>query len=317
MYTNILVPLDGSPFAEAALPYAQWLAERGGAGLTLVRATRAPISLGDAGSHERRAVAETEAYLTALAAELVAHGFRVQTGVPYGGSAAGWIVEEVGMRHADLVVMATHERTGPDRWLHGSVAEAVVGQASAPVLLIRAPSSPRAVERFRDQRPVLVVPLDGSSLAEAALPGAVTLARTLGGRILLVGVVPVPGQRVAIVGGEVAFVGAEHSQLINETRGYLAGMVDRLAATRLPAEALVCQGEPAEGIAEAAGAHNAAAVVMATHGLTGLARTVMGSVAGEVLHRTACPVLLVRSIRPERSHVEEPVGVEAVGQAAR
>jgi nucleotide-binding universal stress UspA family protein len=316
MCTNILVPLDGSPLAEAALPYAQWLAERGGASLTLVRATRAPLSLGDAGFQERRAVAETEAYLAALAGELVAHGFRVQTGVPYGGSAAAWIVEEVAMRHADMVVMATHERSGPDRWLHGSVAEAVVGQAGAPVLLIRVPTSPRAVERFRDQRPVLVVPLDGSSLAEAALPGAVNLARTLGGRILLVGVVPIPGQRVAIVGGEVAFVGSEHTQLVNDTRGYLARIVDHLADIGLTAEALVCQGEPAEAIAEAAAKHSAAAVVMATHGLTGLARTIMGSVAGEVLHRTACPVLLVRSIQPEMSHVEETVGVESVGQAS-
>jgi len=315
MYTNILVPLDGSARAEAVLPYAQWLAERGGASLTLVRATHPHFSLGDAGFQERRAVAETERYLAVLADELIAHGFRVQTGVPYGGSAAAWIVEEVGMRHADMVVMATHERSGPDRWLHGSVAEAVVGRANAPVLLVRVPNSPRAVECFRDERPVLVVPLDGSSLAEAALPGAITLARTLRGRILAVRVVPAPGQRVAIVKGEVAFVGSEHSILVNDSRGYLAGIVGRLADAGVGAEALVCQGEPATAIAEVAAEHTAAAVVMATHGLTGVARTIMGSVAGEVLHRTQCPVLLVRSVEPKMSRVEQTLAVETVGPA--
>src|SRR6266702_4225031 len=193
MYKSILVPLDGSPLAEAALPFAESLAERAGASLVLVRATHAHPTLGNNAPEQQREIAGAEDYLTILAKELAGRGFSVQTGVPYGGSAAAWIVEEVSMRDADLVVMATHDRSGADRWLHGSVAEAVVSRATAPVLLIRARSSPRAIERFGDQPPVLVVALDGSPLAEAALPGASDLARTLGGRIVLVTVVPTPG----------------------------------------------------------------------------------------------------------------------------
>ncbi len=305
MYKNILVPLDGSPLAEAALPFAQLLAERARATLTLVRATNAHPTLGNNAPEQQRTIAEAEDYLATLAKELAGRGLRVQTGVPYGGSAATWIVEEVGMRHADLVVMATHERTGPDRWLHGSVAEAVVSRANAPVLLIRAPSSPRAIERFDDQRPVLVVAVDGSPLAEAALPRASDLARTLGGQMVLVTVVPKPGQRVAVVGGAVTYVGSEHTRLENDTRTYLAEIVSRLTASGLSVEALVRQGEPGPAIAEAAAEHGAAAVVMATHGLTGVARTIMGSVAGEVLHDASSPVLLIRpaELRP----AEEPI----------
>jgi len=114
----------------------------------------------------------------------------------------------------------------------------------------------------------------------------------------------------------VAFVGFEHTQVVNDTHGYLAGIVDRLADIGLTAEALVCQGEPVEAIDEAAAEHRAAAGVMATHGLAGMAANIIGSVAGEVLHRTACPVLLVRSLEPEMSDVEETAGVESVGQAS-
>jgi hypothetical protein len=66
--------------------------------------------------------------------------------------------------------MATHDRTGPSRWVHGSAAEAVVSRASIPVMVVRAAEGPRPARRFDQPRPVLVVPLDGSAFAEAALP---------------------------------------------------------------------------------------------------------------------------------------------------
>jgi hypothetical protein len=94
----------------------------------------------------------------------------VQTGVPFGGAPATWITERSACAHADLIAMATLDRSGPNRWLHGSVAEAVVSHAGVPVLLIRAAEALHPIECFGMQRPELVVPLDGLSLAEAALP---------------------------------------------------------------------------------------------------------------------------------------------------
>ena len=134
-------------------------------------------------------------------------------------------------------------------------------------------------------RPKLIVPLDGSSLAEAALPLARGLAKALGGHMVLVGVIPTPGQLIAQQGGAIGtYVGADHVRLESEARAYLEATLSWLRASGFSAEASVRQGKPAAEIGEVAREHGAAAVVMATHGRTGLARALLGSVAGDVLH---------------------------------
>jgi nucleotide-binding universal stress UspA family protein len=314
MFRNILVPLDGSFVGETALPYARTLAGRTGAALTLVRAAQTPMLVGDRVLGQARAVAQAEDYLSAQAQDLAAAGFTVLTGVPFGRSPATWIVEEVGMRHADLIVMATHDRSGPNRWLHGSVAEAVVNRASVPVLLIRAADGTRPIERFSAQTPALVVPLDGSSLAEAALPVAYQLANAIGGHVVLVGVISTPGQLIAEEGGAIGmYVGSEHARLEADAREYLDTIASRLSAHGRSVDASVRQGVPASQIDDVAREHDAAAVVMATHGRTGLARALMGSVAGEVLRRGKCPVMLVHP--PELRPAEEPVPSQSPSSA--
>src|SRR5437763_9002736 len=146
MFKNMLVPLDGSPVAAAALPYAQALAARSGARLILVRAAHLQRFLADV-ADQQRVIAEAEDYLAVHARQLTEQGFEVETGVPFGGSAARWILEEIDLRHADMVVMATHDRIGPDRWVHGSIAEVVVGHASVPVLLVRPTHAAPLAER--------------------------------------------------------------------------------------------------------------------------------------------------------------------------
>jgi nucleotide-binding universal stress UspA family protein len=190
--------------------------------------------------------------------------------------------------------------------LHGSVAEAVVGQAGVPVLLVRAAEGMRPTERLGEGRPELIVPLDGSSLAEAALPLARGLTKALGGHIVLLGVIPTPGQLIAEPGGAIGtYVGADHARLESEAREYLETTLRMLNASGLSAEATVRQGKAAAEIGDAAREHGAAAVVMATHGRTGLVRALLGSVAGEVLHLGTSPVILVRP--PELSRAEEPI----------
>jgi len=315
MFKNILVPLDGSFVGETALPYARAVAQRTGASLTLVRAARLHAVIGDGGSEYQRVIGDAEAYLTAQADALAASGFMVQTGVPFGGSPATWITEEVVIRHADLIVMATHDRTGPNRWLHGSVAEAVVSHSGVPVLLIRATDGVPPIEHFDVPRPELIVPLDGSSRAESALPLARGLAYALGGHLVLVGVIPIPGQLVAEQGGAIGtYIGSDHARLEHEAKEYLDGLVSRLEAGGLSAEALLRQGKPAAQISEAARQRGAAVVVMATHGRTGLVRALLGSVAGEVLHLGTSPVMLIRP--PELRPTEEPVLSESTSISA-
>jgi nucleotide-binding universal stress UspA family protein len=290
MFTNILVPLDGTVVSEAALPYAEALAARTAARLTLVRSVRA-VSFVDTGMAQQRAIADAETYLGALARQLSERGQDVQIATPYGLSAVSWIVEEVGLRNADLVVIATHDRVGRDRWLHGSVAEAVIHRSPVPVLVVRAAEGLRPVSLFDRRRPTVVVPLDGSTLAEAALPVAREVAATLGARIVLVGVVPAEGVAVAgDAGAIVTYAGAEHERLEADAHAYLLA-----AAERLPvASVVVREGKPSTQIADLAALKGATLIVMATHGRTGLARTILGSVAGDVVRQAVCPVMLVR-----------------------
>src|SRR5262249_18063662 len=150
--------------------YATAIATRAGASVTLVRTAQEKWPVGDVTyAAQQKTLQQAEDYLADLARDLAAQDFNVQTGVPYGGSAAEWILEETELRHVDLIVMATHDRVGPDRWVHGSVAEAVVHRSTVPVMLVRDTS---AAQRFDAWQAVLIVPLDGSDLAESALPVA-------------------------------------------------------------------------------------------------------------------------------------------------
>jgi nucleotide-binding universal stress UspA family protein len=307
LLNNILVPVDGSPLAEAALPFAEVLAVRSGARLTLIRAARSRSTrLTELGPVEQlRSIEDAEDYLRRVAERLGAEGYSVETGVPFGGDPAEWIVEESGYRKADLVVMATHDRVGIDHWLHGSVAEAVVHASTIPVMLVRA-AGPRALaDRFSTQEPVVLVPLDGSDRGDAAVAFARDLALTIGARVVLVGVLPRPGQMVAAEGTVVAYAGDDFDRIDSEARMYLQASAAQFESpTRV--ERVVRYGEPAREIAAAAEEYAAATVVMGTHGRTGLVRSVLGSVAGGVLHHCTTPIILIHS--KEVRGAEQPVG---------
>jgi nucleotide-binding universal stress UspA family protein len=312
MLKNILVPLDGSSASEAALPFAQALARRAKATLILVRAVPGGVPWHDAAA-QHRDVAEAEDYLINLGSALEAEDLKVQIGVPFGSSPAMWILEEIELRHADLVVMATHDRVGPDRWLHGSVAETVVSRAATPVLLIREAEGQTVAPRFDDADPVMIVPLDGSELAEAALPIAREWCRLLSARAVLVGVIPPAGHLIAVEGGVAPYTESERARTELDAQAYLDASVARLGADAVAVDTCLASGEAATEIAELAREYQAAAVIMATHGRTGVLRTLLGSVAGGVLHRGTTPVLLIHpaELRP----AEEPLVREAVATA--
>jgi nucleotide-binding universal stress UspA family protein len=309
MLKNILVPLDGSLASEAALPFAQALARRASATLILVRAVPGRGLSNDAAG-QQRAVSQAEEYLIRLGGVLEAQDLSVQIGVPFGSSPATWIVEEIALRHADMVVMATHDRVGPDRWLHGSVAEAVVSRAPTPVLLIREAEGQLLPPRFDEPEPVVIVPLDGSELAEAALPIARELSRLIAARVVLVGVIPPTGHLIAVEGGAAPYTESAHARAEIDAQAYLEASVARLGADAVAVETCVPSGDPATEIANVALDYCAAVVVMATHGRAGVLRTLRGSVAGGVLHRSPTPVLLIHpaELRP----AEEPIAREAL-----
>ena len=155
MYKKILVPLDGSELAEKVLPHAVALAKGSGAEVTLLSVVQ--LSLGFTGAKleaipeaaaERKAALRAEAmqYLEKIQRDLKDQGILAHT-VALDGDAAGQIISHAEREGFDLVAMATHGRSGIDRFIMGSIAEKVVRGTLKPVLLIRAiPVIPRPVE---------------------------------------------------------------------------------------------------------------------------------------------------------------------------
>lgn len=146
MFKHILVPLDGSHFAEMALPYARTLSEQFEAKLTLACVVETPVIFGDEfvatanlqAAARETALTETHAYLQGKQGDMRLLGYDVDIKLVEGRLVAEQIIELVKMVQADTIVMSTHGRSGIGRWLLGSVADKVLRYADVPVLLIRA-----------------------------------------------------------------------------------------------------------------------------------------------------------------------------------
>ena len=146
MYRKILVPLDGSPLAEGILPQVSEMARVHGAMIFLLRVGFALVFPGvDPAEAQMGSIVEAEGYIEGVRKRLQAEGIPAEASVRYGFPA-----EEI-LTHAcrngvDLIAMATHGRTGPARWVLGSVAEQVLRHADVPVLLFRVPRAVRTKE---------------------------------------------------------------------------------------------------------------------------------------------------------------------------
>jgi nucleotide-binding universal stress UspA family protein len=189
-----------------------------------------------------------------------------------------------------------------------------VSRATTPVLLIREVEDQPLAPRFEDAEPVIVVPLDGSELAEAALPIAREWCRLLSARAVLVGVVPPAGHLIAVEGGVAPYTESAHTRTEIDAQAYLEASVALLGGDAVAVDTCLPSGEPATEIADIGREYAAAVVIMATHGRTGVLRTLLGSVAGGVLHRGTTPVLLIHP--PELRGAEEPLVREAVASAS-
>ncbi len=285
MYQHILVTLDGSPLAEQALPYAAKLAKSLGAHLTLLRAVPATAT-GAAASTDAETPAQAEAYLQSVrtrAAEAGSVETVVASGVP-----ARVIVDAAKQRHADLIVLATHGRSGLGRWIYGSVADQVMRESPVPVVVVPA-TAPFAWPG--DRAPRILVPLDGSDLARAALGPASELAGALHADLILVDVVEPHAT---------AFVDPTATALIDPTpeleaaKAYLTQVAADLRAKGRVVEISDAFGFSASGIVDTAEEKHADLIVMASHGSAGLTRLVLGSVATGVIQRSHVPVVIIR-----------------------
>ena len=303
MYRTVLVPLDGSPLAERALPFARALAGEAGGRLVLVRcASAAPAALRDLAVAHAAAVAEAESYLRQVTvgagaprpwrpAPPVGTG-RTEIAVPLGPAAEG-ILAEAARHRADAIAMTTHGRSGSGRCLYGRVADAVLRKAEVPVLLVPATARSR-VAWAGDQTLRVLVPLDGSAAAEAILEPVADLAGTTRLRILLLRVVEPDLSHRALLdpGMESA---ADRTAETEAARRYLEGVADGLRPTGAAVAVYATVGYPEAEIALQGQKGYVDLVAMTTGGCTGATPDGLGSVAAAAVQFAGVPALLVRA----------------------
>jgi nucleotide-binding universal stress UspA family protein len=289
MTGSILITLDGSPLAERAVPYAAALARATERRLVLLR-----VAVAHDGGGRGQPPEAIRADLERVAEPVRSQGLAVEVAVDSVDDPAE-VVEAICAgareRQADVLVMSTHRRGGLGRWLYGSVADAVLRHADLPVLLV-----PAACERvWSFDRPLrVVVPLDGSPLAEEVVPAVAALVGPLHPELVLLQVVEPPSTAMASAAMAPAYVYFDPQEWLPEARQYLEGVASRLRAAGQAARVEARVGPPAETIVQLARESQAQFVALATHGRGGLARLVLGSVATRTLHQATVPLLLVR-----------------------
>ena len=286
MYTKILVPLDGSQLAEQIFPYALAFAEAFKAPIELLKVNDPDVMIAYSPP------LQGEAYLRQISDRYLAAPARVILSAEL-GKPAQVIVDRAGERGA-LIAMATHGLSGLRRWLLGSVASKVVQTAANPVLLVR------PVEGFDTTTQVklntVVVPLDGSGLAEKILPHVVELAQKMNLEVCLVRAYVASAPSYVLADGSHLYdFDRVQQQLRDEVEEYLKGKTQELQAEGLSrVSSIVLSGDAAGAIIDLARTTPHSLIAISTHGRSGLSRWVLGSVTEKVVHHSGDPVLIIR-----------------------
>jgi nucleotide-binding universal stress UspA family protein len=277
---RILVTTDGSPESESVFP----------AIMPLVRAYAPEVAVlyvfedPEASFMPPARIAKA---CSALRCSNVNAYLELREGVP-----SEQILRAAREKKADLIAISTHGRRGVVRLIAGSVAEEVLRRAEVPLLVTRPGTAVHEWKR-------IVVALDGSELGEAVLPEAVRFAHKLGASLDVL--------RVAVP--TFAAGAAEVPIMVppEDPMPYLNKVIARLKSEGVEARAVALEGRAAEGILRHLEESHAGLLCMTTHGRTGFARILLGSVAEEVVRKAPCPVLLRRSLP---AAVEAPKGAE-------
>jgi nucleotide-binding universal stress UspA family protein len=288
MFDRILVPLDGSMFAEAAFPAACAVAERFGGEIRLLR-VRPHLWVDEAVELERALDQEVWAYLADASTRL-----RAMTSVPVSSdSRRGHVPEEIvaeAETSHDLIVMTSHGRGGLSRIWLGSATDACLRTTECPVLVVR-PSQSGEDADFRIDR--VVVPLDGSTVAEQALPAAVAFANAFRADVVLVRSVLAPVALDTALFPAPDWVPVDPGELVESARADLEKVAGGVETARGRPRVHVDAGRHAAiAIGDAAG--RAGLVVMAAHAHSGWRRALLGSVTDKVVRTADGAVLVVR-----------------------
>ncbi len=273
---RVLVPLDGSEFAQSIIPDARRYAGSGG---TLVLVRDVPVlSNAFVGFDSRAAVYAEEAgvevaqeYLEARAESLRREGVSVELAT-YSGIAASAIDESAEEFHVDMIALATHARHGLGRMIWGSVGWQALVHSPVPVLFRH------DGHRGPPTLPRLLVPVDGSELAEQALSMTRELLAEWQATLYLVQVV-------------------RHSEASTEEVDRVRSYLDRVAGDiRGNVHTAVLRGDVMDAIAKVVDEWSITDIITTSHGRSGLSRVILGSVADGLIRRLSVPVLVVPAL---------------------
>ena len=298
MFTRLLIPLDGSKTAEQVMPWARTFADRFKLPVELLAVVDVGTLLTSVERARRfdklveQASRESKAYLERVSGRFV--GSRVKRSVEQ-GSAAELIIEKAAADKTILIAMTTHGRSGLNRWLLGSVAEKVIRATANPLLLVRASHESKADGEASFKS--IVVPLDGSELAETVLPTVVRIAKKLGPEVFLIRAYSNPYSAFISGGGHYAVnVNELMKDIRDQARNYLeTKMVELRKGGVEQISYLLQEGVAADEIVSVADHTPESLIVMCSHGRTGVKRWVLGSVAEAVVRHSSSPVLVMRS----------------------
>lgn len=305
MFRKILVPLDGTELAEGILPFVSQLAKSPDVSIVLLSVidpgdaevpVRATNDQADNESSPPQIVESAEGnaimHLTEVTQRLGKEGIGATHAVAVGRPDEE-IVKFAEQEGCDLIAMSTRGRNPLGRGILGSVTDHVIHSSQLPTLTI----TPERAQTYWDQGvniSRLMVPLDGSALAETALPFAEGLARDLSLEIVLIRVVKVGGIYSAYIEGyPYAGMADVEREVENEATEYLTGIAGTLKAKGYKVSWKVHRGAPAAVIVDLAKETPQDIIVLASHGRSGLTRWVIGSVAEAVVRASGDPVLVV------------------------
>lgn len=279
---RILLPLDMSPYAERAIPYALALAQAANATITLAHVS-------EAGRDHSASAPSITAYLATVRETMLAGGQKVTMRIVRGASAVSALCDLADSSRTDVVAIATHARQGLEQPALGKVGDHLIRAASASVLVApRAREEPSAAPAFHR----ILVPLDGSRLAEQALGPALTLAQHAREPMEIV-LFSVEETKDARQDG-LTYLWETRAALLDEG---LPETVRVIASSLIGSPRGAIVGAATHGLTstpDAAGPFDL--LIMATHGRGGVRRMLYGSVASYVIPRLTIPALLVHSV---------------------
>ncbi|HZV00865.1 MAG TPA: universal stress protein [Planctomycetota bacterium] len=268
MFEKILVPLDGSPLSAKILALVEPVARAGDAEVRAVRVLDV-YEIDEALLEGIDIFEDTKTSLEKAIDPLLQAGIDAKFEILESDDTPRRITDYAKEWGADLIALSTHGRAGADKWQEGSVAEDVARLAPCPTIA----ANPRALDGWRGWQTILVA-IDGSELAERAVPVAAALAHAFEAKLVL----------FHARDGMFEKSEPDDAAILERTRALLEG---------IPVKTVSLKGSAGQGIIAASRAEGADAIVLATHGRAGLAHFMLGSVSEDVLEKGELPVIII------------------------